>query len=1373
MHFKKSPVLVLCLFLTYFAQAQTVEWQSIASFPGAARSNVISFVIGDTAYVGLGKDAATYYTDFYKYDPSSNQWTQIADFAGSGRSGAVSFVAGGKAYVGTGRDSGSTLLKDFYQYDPNTGQWTAITDFPGVARNLASSFSINGLGYVGLGMGATDEQSDFYQYDPSNDTWTAIQGLDTTLKRKGANGFAINGMGYIVAGNENENTTFTAFTDVQAYDPGTDSWTEKVFADSKLGTMANAAVYVADDGKAYMIGSGSSGSTVVYDPMNNSLTDFTPYYASAGRYSGTAFYVGGTAYAGLGYISNYPSADQYFADFYQKVTIYPPNAPEIIEVQLNTDGSGYEKTAIQFKDNATDEEGFLLYLSQGDTSNYQLVDSIPLHSNTGYITHVLDSLQQGVHYFAKLVAYKGALVSIAAKTDFYPKEYHDALTPQLAGVQLAKGGKFQLELSVNLYNEEYIQDILVVSKLDTGTFGNSMTYLTSDWQNKNHTLMVNGPNTYSDSIFYRIRCVGINNDTSAYSNIKSIGTSGFGAYVGNIISISYQDYGSSYFSIQGVIDSLERVRNYSLFVSSDGVSYSKASYSSYNPAGTFSFKNYGELDTLYFKFAGANAFGSDTSSVGQVILPPYKPSKLRAIYATSNVLGVAMQVNSHEREGIVVERKIEGGNFAVYDTLYTEGSNVEYYDEQVVAGTRYYYRFANYKGQLISSYSDSVGVRAQAMSPWKKYEGDGLQHVLDSISNFSLDKKLLINNSFYFIAPKYHKLYQYDLNAQSLTQLADFPSLSFEVNQLWETRYFNGKIYCFGGVDKDYNRDREVAIYDIASDTWTQNVSLPSTFDEVQYVIAIDATHVLVAGRDTNGKLMVAPFDTQNQSWGTNKIIDQYTPTLQYAYMDGDSLIMYSYNNRISYNTLDQNAVVKSIQWEQSINHDQLGFSGSDSLYISGNRVYNFHLDSVPTLTKSGFIPFDQPQGRLFFKGDTLMYGLQRDDRLTSSTKNGNSYLYHTTALLYYRDVNAPLPIAGLKADSMGYDHIDISWIDAPNESQYIVALTQVGTDSVFVQDTIAANSTSYSFTSLPDRTYFNASVTSLNATTTSNPTGLAVKTIDGTPPKLINLQGIPLDEKRIQYTWDKVDLNRVDTIKIYFPFEDKLVALSASDTVYVLSGLDENTQVSGDFYTSNQYGENFVTGIKSTTFLIAPQLNQIVIRENQGAELHWADQSAQENWYGIYRAKAGSGVFGLIDSLSSAGVSLGDEMTYLDASADLTKDYDYEVKALLYNSDNTLANYSESSNPQSTKNAVLGIEDHDISSSLSVYPNPVHQKLTLKVSNAQIERVRILSLSGKEIMNFHKPASSSLDVSQLKDGLYLLKVYTDKGSGVMKFVKQ
>ncbi len=75
---------------------------------------------------------------------------------------------------------------------------------------------------------------------------------------------------------------------------------------------------------------------------------------------------------------------------------------------------------------------------------------------------------------------------------------------------------------------------------------------------------------------------------------------------------------------------------------------------------------------------------------------------------------------------------------------------------------------------------------------------------------------------------------------------------------------------------------------------------------------------------------------------------------------------------------------------------------------------------------------------------------------------------------------------------------------------------------------------------------------------------------------------------------------------------------------------------------------------------------------------------------------------------------------------------------------------------------------------SFSIFPNPVAEILHIKNEQAQIEKVEIYDLNGKQVLvdvNYLK--NQHIDVSSLVTGFYFLKIETEKGVVTKKFIKK
>ncbi|MDD2636719.1 MAG: T9SS type A sorting domain-containing protein [Bacteroidales bacterium] len=84
---------------------------------------------------------------------------------------------------------------------------------------------------------------------------------------------------------------------------------------------------------------------------------------------------------------------------------------------------------------------------------------------------------------------------------------------------------------------------------------------------------------------------------------------------------------------------------------------------------------------------------------------------------------------------------------------------------------------------------------------------------------------------------------------------------------------------------------------------------------------------------------------------------------------------------------------------------------------------------------------------------------------------------------------------------------------------------------------------------------------------------------------------------------------------------------------------------------------------------------------------------------------------------------------------------------------------------------SVLDVEN-EMLSEITIFPNPTNDVLNIRGCE-QITNIAILDISGKIINNIQVSNSKSIDVSNLKAGVYFIKIESAKTSRVLKFVKQ
>lgn len=84
----------------------------------------------------------------------------------------------------------------------------------------------------------------------------------------------------------------------------------------------------------------------------------------------------------------------------------------------------------------------------------------------------------------------------------------------------------------------------------------------------------------------------------------------------------------------------------------------------------------------------------------------------------------------------------------------------------------------------------------------------------------------------------------------------------------------------------------------------------------------------------------------------------------------------------------------------------------------------------------------------------------------------------------------------------------------------------------------------------------------------------------------------------------------------------------------------------------------------------------------------------------------------------------------------------------------------------------LVGIEDIVEVSSFNIYPNPVKNQLTITTENERINSIKIIDVTGKTLKTV-VANTTTINVSDLAKGLYILQIQTDKGIGTKRFIKE
>jgi len=91
--------------------------------------------------------------------------------------------------------------------------------------------------------------------------------------------------------------------------------------------------------------------------------------------------------------------------------------------------------------------------------------------------------------------------------------------------------------------------------------------------------------------------------------------------------------------------------------------------------------------------------------------------------------------------------------------------------------------------------------------------------------------------------------------------------------------------------------------------------------------------------------------------------------------------------------------------------------------------------------------------------------------------------------------------------------------------------------------------------------------------------------------------------------------------------------------------------------------------------------------------------------------------------------------------------------------------------NYTTTVQNTLGLQENEIINNISVYPNPVKNILNFKTED-NISKVEVYDIAGR-ILSSNSVSENKIDLSNLKTGNYILKLYTEKGIMNTKIIKE
>ncbi|SHG70358.1 T9SS type A sorting domain-containing protein [Winogradskyella jejuensis] len=85
-------------------------------------------------------------------------------------------------------------------------------------------------------------------------------------------------------------------------------------------------------------------------------------------------------------------------------------------------------------------------------------------------------------------------------------------------------------------------------------------------------------------------------------------------------------------------------------------------------------------------------------------------------------------------------------------------------------------------------------------------------------------------------------------------------------------------------------------------------------------------------------------------------------------------------------------------------------------------------------------------------------------------------------------------------------------------------------------------------------------------------------------------------------------------------------------------------------------------------------------------------------------------------------------------------------------------------------KNSTLSIESDFLNNTLSIYPNPTTDNITIS-SSTSINSISVFNLLGQQVINTSQ--TEKIDISHLESGIYLVKLKTESGEQTKRIIKE
>ena len=222
-------------------------------------------------------------------------------------------------------------------------------------------------------------------------------------------------------------------------------------------------------------------------------------------------------------------------------------------------------------------------------------------------------------------------------------------------------------------------------------------------------------------------------------------------------------------------------------------------------------------------------------------------------------------------------------------------------------------------------------------------------------------------------------------------------------------------------------------------------------------------------------------------------------------------------------------------------------------------------------------------------------------------------------------------------------------------------------------------------------------------------------------------------------------------------------VTVTGNNLTYNLTGLTANTNYTYKAFIT--YNGTTVYG-SEMTFTTLPQgvepcdvptgLHTMNV-QNEAIAIAWNANANVNSWNIQYRPQ--NGTWSSASSNTNSYTITG-----------LTGDTDYEIQVQANCGDGNLSDWSASITAHTTN---VGIEDH-LANSVVLFPNPANDIINVQSSMFNVQSVEVIDVYGKVINTVNVVDNPTrINVSNLANGMYFVRVTTEEGVVTKQFVKR